>query len=276
MGKSFNDGITNMAQTISSVLSTTNISMMASNSSNTSEYIYEGDMPIHASQLASRVTFVLLMIIGFLGIFGNVLSAIVFIKSQMSKTSVGILLIGVAIGDTIFLIGNFFIATAFSYGWITYQLLNHSNFLCKTIFYLQYASQLWVALQTLGLTLQRYMSVAYPLKLKQLNMFPLSRRFMAITFIFSHVVCSYALVFLGTAMYPIGPYCVILDEYANIFDLSDFIIVRLFADAIIGIFIVILTGLIIKALYKVCINFLHFCNNLSLKKSCYRTPLFLR
>ncbi len=242
-----------MTQTFTSanITSAKNISIIGQNSSNSSEYVYEADQPIYASQLASRITFVFLMITSFLGVFGNALSVIVFIKSKISQTGVGILLTGVAVGDAMFLIGYLFVATFYSYGWITYQPLNHSNFLCKLIFYIQYASNLWVALQTLGLTFERYLSLAHPLKLKQFNMLALTKQFMAITFIFSYGMCSYTLVSLGTATLPTGPYCVILGEYAKVFDLSDLIIVRIFADTIIGIFIAIFTGLMIKTLYKV-------------------------
>ncbi len=237
---------------VTNVTSTMNISITASNATNSSDYAYEGDVPIYASKLASRMTFILMMVTGFLGIFGNGLSVIIFIKSNMAKTGVGILLIGVAFGDSIILIGNLFVSTFFTYGWITYQLLDNSNFLCKTVFYLQYASQLWVALQTLALTFERFMSVSHPLKLKQFNVFTLTKRFMMVSFLFSFAMCSYALVALGVVIYPTGPYCDIFDEYANVFDLSDLIIIRIFADAAIGIFIAILTGLIIKTLYKVC------------------------
>ena len=235
-----------------------NISGISSNYTNSSNNAETNDSPVYASQLSSRITFLLMMITGILGIFGNALSVTGFIKSNMSKTGVGLLLIGIAFGDTLFLIGHILISMFFASGWITYQLLDHSEFLCKTVFYTQYASQLWVSLQTLVLTFERYLSVAYPLKLKQFNVLTLTKRFMVITFIFSFAICSYTLVTLGVVMYSNGPYCQILPNYGDDFDLLDLIIIRIFADVLIGIVIAIFTGLIIKSLYQVHIQDIYF------------------
>ena len=94
-----------------------------------------------------------------IGLFGNPVSAIIWLSKKMRKTNSSAVYFGsVAIVQTIFLLINIFMELETAWGVNTY----HRRFLCESVNFLSISLQYLVPMLILGFTVERYIAVCHP------------------------------------------------------------------------------------------------------------------
>ena len=195
------------------------------------------------------------MVIG-VGMLGNILSIVVFVKFRLSTGTVGQYLITLAMADNLVLISELPV-------WMTqmpleYFLIDSYDWLCRFTYYLKYAGRIWSACLTLVVTVERYLFVAHHLKKAHFQKNHFHRILIPSTLTVSLSSVSYALFLIkvqevqivSDAITSNATQCFILQEKRRLFVVFDIIVVRGIGDLLIGVLILIFTILSIKVLLQ--------------------------
>ena len=196
-----------------------------------------------------------LMVIG-VGMLGNIMSIVVFIKFRLSTGTVGQYLITLALADNLVLISELLI-------WMTqipleYLVIDAYYWICRFTYYLKYAGRIWSACLTLVVTVERYLFVAHPLKKAHFQKHHIHRILIPFTLTASLSIVSYALFLIKVQEVQMvsdgitsnATQCFILQDKRKLFVVLDIIVVRGIGDLLIGVLILIFTILSIKVLLQ--------------------------
>ncbi len=214
---------------------------VAANSSETADYNAGID---YVGVLCFYSTFLVIV----LGVVGNTLSIIVFVKFSLSTGTVGQYLTALALADNIVLLSHLPI-------WISdksmgYDFIDTHDWLCRSTFYLKYAGRIWSACLTLTLTVERYLFVAYPLRIAYLQERRIHRIIIPVTMLLSLVSVIYSPFLLRVLdVQGNGTRCFVSQETKYLFFVLDITIVRAIGDILLGILIFVFTILTIRALF---------------------------
>lgn len=133
---------------------------------------------------------VMLNIVGFLGIFGNIISMIILSRPQM-KSSINYLLIGLARCDTVLILTSvllFGIPAIYPYtGYLFVYYYKVYPHLAPFLFPLALIAQTVTVYLTLTVTLERFVAVCHPLRARSLCTYGRARIYVLVTIIFSVV-----------------------------------------------------------------------------------------
>ena len=142
-----------------------------------------------------------LMPVGFLL---NLLNVIVFVKSRIAWTSVGLHMMFLAIADNLVLFSGFVINTSFWQYIINIpDLWSLNSFTCGAAYYIVDVSFTWSGFLLVSSTVERFMVVALPLKVKSWNLYKKSKILMVLYFLLSILICLY------------NPFCYIIIKHNN-------------------------------------------------------------
>ena len=196
-----------------------------------------------------------LMVIG-VGMLGNIMSIVEFIKFRLSTGTVGQYLITLALADNLVLISELPI-------WMTqipleYLVIDAYDWICRFTYYLKYAGRIWSACLTLVVTVERFLFVAHPLKKAHFQKHHIHRILIPFTLTASLSFVSYALFLIKVQEVQIlsggiisnATQCFILQDKRKLFVVLDIIVVRGIGDLLIGVLILIFTILSIKVLLQ--------------------------
>ena len=158
----------------------------------TSETIqFQGPSPLADS--ISQVSMYCHMIIIPVGGILNLFCFIVFVKSKTVKTATGIHLTFLTFADGLVLLSSFTYGTE---QWSKYiaipDLRNLSTFTCKFGFYTINVAFLWSGLLLASASFERFLSVAFPLKVQSWRLYKISKILMIVYLVGSLVLCSYS------------------------------------------------------------------------------------
>ena len=127
-----------------------------------------------------------------MGVFVNFLSIAIFVKSRMAWTSVGLHLMYLAITDNIVLVSGFIGSSKFWHMFINIPDLWSSNIITCSGTYLSInLGFTWSGALLASTTVERFLAIAVPLKVKCWNIYHKSKILMGIYFILSLMLCSY-------------------------------------------------------------------------------------
>lgn len=131
---------------------------------------------------------VLLNLVGFLGIFGNIISMIILSRPQM-RSSINYLLIGLARCDTVLIITSVLLfglpaihgqtGLLFTYAYKVYP------FIAPYVYPLAMIAQTVTVYLTLTVTLERFVAVCHPLQARSLCTYGRARLYVVLIIIFS-------------------------------------------------------------------------------------------
>ena len=110
------------------------------------------------------VKFYVFSIILPLGLIANVLSLVVFGASHLKKTSTGHYLIALAVADTMYLSGEFFLwfSHYIENDFMIHGYVHQIDWICKSVYYLRYCGRLLSAWLTVVITIERFIAIGYP------------------------------------------------------------------------------------------------------------------
>lgn len=133
---------------------------------------------------------VLLNLIGFMGIIGNVISMIILSRPQM-RSSINYLLIGLARCDTVLIVTSIFLfGLPAIYQYTKTDLLYSYQYkiypyLCLIVFPVALIAQTVSVYLTLTVTLERFVAVCHPLQARSLCTYGRARLYVVLIIIFS-------------------------------------------------------------------------------------------
>ena len=118
------------------------------------------------------IRFYSLIIVIIVGIISNMLALIVLSKSHIKKTSTGVYLIFLSFADTIVLSGEFLRWLHGTYNGshiLGIDLMNNSAACCMIFNYIRYFGRIWSCWLIVIITVERYLSIAYPLRVNSVS-----------------------------------------------------------------------------------------------------------
>ena len=164
-----------------------------------------------------------------LGLILNILSLVIFYKCKLHKTATGLHLICIALADNSVLFGTFFNRSQFWVHYInipSFSLIN--SFCCKFFNFFADFGFLWNNLLLASATIQRFISIVYPLKAKTWDMFYISKFLITVYFSVSVFFCSAIAYVQGITTDFEGRVCLVpLDkmEFYKVVDKIGFVII---------------------------------------------------
>lgn len=131
---------------------------------------------------------ILLNVVGFFGIFGNIISMIILSRPQM-KSSINYLLIGLARCDTVLILTSmllFGLPAIYPYsGYLFTYYYNVYPHMAPVLFPLALIVQTASVYLTLTVTLERFVAVCHPLRARSLCTYGRARAYVLVIIIFS-------------------------------------------------------------------------------------------
>ena len=225
-----------------------NIAVANGTFNSTSQYHHEEaviPVTMYQFQLFSYIT---LIPAGFIL---NSLSFIIFLKSKTYKSATGIHLICLCIADNMVLVSLLFIDTSGMKSFIIPHLYQLGLVNCALAYYTLIAGYLWSGVLLTSATIERFLSVAFPLKIKMWNLYKKSKIFMVVYFIITVGCTSYFIICMKTVTPPSGyKQCVPVVKYMYICHKSDIIINTVLSNSVCFILIFFFTILTAILLFK--------------------------
>ena len=143
------------------------------------------------AQIAMYSQFVIIPV----GLILNVFCFIVLVKSKIAQTATGIHLTFLAVADILVLLTIFvFVSDDWSRHIAIPGLRNGYSFICKMALFTINVGFLWSGLLLASATVERFLSVAFPLKVKSWGLYKISKILMIFYLIGSLVLCSYSVL----------------------------------------------------------------------------------
>ena len=208
------------------------------------------NLTLSSSTIIASACFYLKLLIIVVGVFGNLVSFMAFVKSRLGTGTgnVGQYLISLALADNIVLISE--IPIWMSQSPLEYGFIDSYDWLCRMTYYTKYTGRIWSACLTLIVTVERYLFVAYPLKKVYMQKHRLYRILVPLTLVISLASVCYASFLIKVQESEEGKMCFIVGYRRTTFLVLDLIIVRGIGDLMIGICIMVFTILCVNVLHK--------------------------
>ena len=132
------------------------------------------------------------LVITPMGVFVNFLSIAIFVKSRMAWTSVGLHLMYLAVADNLVLVSGFIGSTKTWHMFINIpDLWSSSVITCSGTYLSLNVGFTWSGVLLASATVERFLAIAVPLKVKCWNIYHKSKILMGIYLILSLMLCSY-------------------------------------------------------------------------------------
>ena len=155
-----------------------------------------------------------------LGIVANIISAGVFLRSRMRKTTPGQYFLALALADNMILLGELvlWLNRWDSEGYrLGFSFMETNEFICKSVNYVRYCGRLWSSWLVVAISAERFITVAFPLKVYKYSNPTKARIVIIIQFIISAGLSVTAFFALGLRPYEGQSRCLILSDYAEFY-----------------------------------------------------------
>ena len=186
-----------------------------------------------------------------MGIFVNVLSVMIFVKSRMAWTPVGLHLMYLAIADSLVLVSGF---AAGSRSWHLLinipDLWSVNTVTCVGTYYTINVGFTWSGLLLASSTIERFLSIAFPLKVKSLNLYRKSKILMGVYLMLSLLLSSYIALCFEIITVVDFNICAYSEKYKDICDIGNMILNVVIANALCFTLILVFTILTSVSLRK--------------------------
>ena len=190
-----------------------------------------------------------------LGLICNTLSFVVFVTSKaLIKTSTGHYLVALSIADWLFLVGDFirWLHTASpltSDFYLDVDFMFTNDVVCKLTHFVRYGSKLASAWTTVAITVERFISVRWPLHAHQMSTVSRARLVIAATYVTCFTLGAYPLWTVAVAPYgPEKTACRIVKPLS--YKTWSWVSLRIGSLLLPGILMLVFTGLIVLSLAK--------------------------
>ena len=186
-----------------------------------------------------------------MGIFVNVLSVMIFVKSRMAWTPVGLHLMYLAIADSLVLVSSFAAGSRFWHLLINIpDLWSVNTVTCVGTYYTINVGFTWSGVLLTSSTIERFLSIAFPLKVKSLNLYRKSKILMGVYLVLSLILCSY--IALCFEIITLGDFkiCAYSERYKDICDIGNMVVNVGIANALCFTLILVFTILTSVSLRK--------------------------
>ena len=149
-------------------------------------------------------------IIIIVGVFGNVLSFLVFVATHLRRQSSSVYLAGLAIADVSFLLSLFI-------GWFSWLRIHlfHRNVWCQVVVYVTYVGSFLSVWCVVCFTAERYIIVSYPFKRQTLCTVKKARIVLISMSAFALTMYSFPLWTSGIIYHENLPYCTVLPKFTK-------------------------------------------------------------
>ena len=186
-----------------------------------------------------------------IGIVLNFLCFYIFLKSGLYKSATGIHLTYLAIADNVVLISELFTDSSNTARLFAPALYNNDLVSCEPTYFTMLSGFLWSGILLTSATFERFLSVAYPLKIKMWNLYGKSKILMLVYLVLSFGLYSFTLLCLESILSENGTYqCVPVVKYINVCRYGDIIISTVLSNCLCSFLIFIFTILTSIKLYK--------------------------
>ena len=185
------------------------------------------------------------------GLFGNIISIVVFLSSQLRRKSPGQYFLALALADNIVLLGELCLwlnKSSLEGRDIKINFMRDDIFSCKFVNYLRYLGRIWSSLIVMTISVERLIMICLPLKAERYSTPNCARVIITLLFIFGALVSSPIFTYVGISTYKEKQFCYIVEEYRDDFLVWCLSGVVAFEMIVPGIVIFIVTGLIIYRL----------------------------
>ncbi len=210
--------------------------------SSTSEDLSESALSLKVLDLLQRIEFWSLIGIIPLGIILNTTSFILFYKMKFYTKSSGFCLMCIAVADS-FAILNSYLNNINRHEKVLFpNVLILSKEVCIFNFFLLVSSYLWSAILLALATIERFLSIAFALKIKTWNMLKLSKIFSALSFVICATTGGITATNLQLIDFPNGLKCSVPESKMHLFSaLMKFITgLNVFASSLIFLFTILI------------------------------------
>ena len=191
------------------------------------------------------------LVITPMGVFVNFLSIAIFVKSRMAWTSVGLHLMYLAVADNLVLVSGFIGSSKFWHVFINIPDLWSSNIItCSGTYLSLNAGFTWSGALLASATVERFLAIAVPLKVKCWNIYHKSKILMGIYFILSLMLCSYGVQCYELTSIDGTNVCTPSSKYQDMCYIGDMIVVGVIANVPCFTVILVFTALTTISLHK--------------------------
>ena len=200
--------------------------------------------------------FVLMGVILPMGVVCNTLSFVVFVTSKaLIKTSTGHYLVALSIADWLFLLGDLIrwlhtTSPATNSYYFDVDFMFTKNIVCKLTHFIRYGSKLASAWITIAITMERFISVRWPLHAHHLSTVSRARIVISVTYVICFTLGAYPLWTVAVDYYKDGTelMCTVVKEVR--YTVWSWIVLRIGSLLLPGLIMCVVTGLIIFTLAK--------------------------
>ena len=185
------------------------------------------------------------------GFLFNIVSLVVFYKCKTHKTATGLHLMCIAVADNLLILGMIAFRSPLWKAHINIpDFLNMSNVSCKGVGFLIWFAFLWSGMLLVSATVERFVSIAFALKVKSWNLLRVSK----ILILFYLVICI-SLIGMWTYTLELVQYrsvsiCIGKPSHYNLFNLLNTVIFTIISNGICAGIILISTILIAIFLFS--------------------------
>ena len=185
------------------------------------------------------------------GVFLNILSIVIFVKSKLAWTPVGLHMMYLAIADNLILVSILIRVTLWRYYLIHFYDLYSLNIItCVGTYYSLEVGFTWSSFLLISVTIERFLSIAFPLKVKTWNLYRKSKTLMGTYLILSLILSGYTVLGFNIITIDNTNVCVYSERYKNIFYISNIIMNVVFANGLAFSLILVFTIMTAVALNK--------------------------
>ena len=198
------------------------------------------------SDIAARVAMYISFVIMPGGFLLNSVCLVIFVKSRIAKSATGIHLAFIAVADNVILVSLFLYNTKY---WSEYtnipNLRNYGFILCTGPHFAAAVGLLWTGILLASATIERFASVAFPLKVKMWNLYKKSTIMMVVYFVSACILTGYELLcYTMKTVFPNDEAeCVYSEKYAKVCNIFDTIVNSVLSNGICFCLILIFTVL---------------------------------
>ncbi|KAK2148536.1 hypothetical protein LSH36_492g06049 [Paralvinella palmiformis] len=198
--------------------------------------------------LPRTIHFLSIGIIIPIGLFFNTLSFVVFATSRsLRKSTTGHYLLSLAVADSVFLIGEFL-------RWLNTPNMQHlgiyihfmdtNDLMCRLIFFVRYVSKLASAWITVAITIERFLTVVYPLRVARISTPTSAKLTIGLVWLCSLLMGMFPLWTVAVLPYDQYPFSACLISNEHLYNIFNWISLRVGSLLLPGFLMLVFTILI--------------------------------
>ena len=176
------------------------------------------------------------------GVLMKILAIVTFIKSRMAWNAVGLHMLYLCIADNVVLV-SVFIRTSSWWFYLIHipDIYSLNTITCVGSNYVLEVGFTWSGFLLVSVTVERFLSIAFPLNVKSWNLYEKSKILMAIYLLLSLTLSGYTILGFEITTMDNTNMCVYSEKYQNIFYIGNMILNVVFANGLCFTLILVFT-----------------------------------